>query len=115
MGGSLPAGAMGTAFSYPCYDNKNDVYIIGTHLENKRIDDLNKSRYHPGLNLEVLKSIRFYRHDLIKKVFKNRQLAFRHVRGTIRNASRRPPEVGRYIPPGFGTSAPARAPAPHYI
>ena len=68
----IGAGAMGTAFSYPCYDNKNDVYIIGTHLENKRIDDLNKSRYHPGLNLEVLKSIKFYKHDLIKKVFKNK-------------------------------------------
>ena len=48
---------MGTAFGYPCSDNKHEVNIIGTHLENKAIDELNKNRFHPGLNLEVTKSI----------------------------------------------------------
>ena len=38
----LGAGAMGTAFAYPCIDNKHDVSIIGTHLENDFIDGLKK-------------------------------------------------------------------------
>ena len=48
----IGAGAMGTAFGYPCVDNKHDVSILGTHLENKSIDELNKNRFHLGLNLE---------------------------------------------------------------
>ena len=61
---------MGTAFAYPCSDNKNDVSIVGTHLENKVIEELNKNRFHPGLNLEVIKSIKFFKHESIKEVFK---------------------------------------------
>jgi len=68
----IGAGAMGTAFAYPCSDNKHDVSIIGTHLENKAIEELNKNRFHPGLNLEVIKSIKFFKHDSIKEVFKNK-------------------------------------------
>ena len=39
---TIGAGAMGTAFAYPCSDNKHDVSIVGTHLENNAIDELNK-------------------------------------------------------------------------
>ena len=67
----IGAGAMGTAFAYPCVDNKHDVSIVGTHLEDKTIEELNKKRFHAGLNLEVNKSIKFFKHDSIKKVFKN--------------------------------------------
>ena len=31
----LGAGAMGTAFAFPCLDNKHDVTIVGTHLEDE--------------------------------------------------------------------------------
>ena len=68
----IGAGAMGTAFGYPCSDNKHEVNIIGTHLENKAIDELNKNRFHPGLNLEVTKSIKFFKHESINDVFKNK-------------------------------------------
>lgn len=67
---TIGAGAMGTAFAYPCSDNKHDVSIVGTHLENNAIDELNKNRFHPGLNLEVLKTIKFFKHESIKEVFK---------------------------------------------
>ena len=50
----IGAGAMGTAFGYPCSDNKHEVNIIGTHFENKAIDELNKNRFHPGLNLSLI-------------------------------------------------------------
>jgi len=68
----LGAGAMGTAFGYPCSDNNHDVNIVGTHLENTAIDELNKNRFHPGLNLEVTKSINFFKHESIQEIFKSK-------------------------------------------
>jgi len=68
----LGAGAMGTAFAYPCSDNKHDVSIVGTHLENDSINELNKRHFHFGLNIEVIKTIKFFKHDLIKEVFKKK-------------------------------------------
>ena len=61
----LGAGSMSTAFAYPCSDNKHDVSIVGTFLENDFIDELNKNHFHSGLNLEVLKTIKFFKHDSI--------------------------------------------------
>ena len=68
----IGAGSMGTAFAYPCYDNKFEVNIVGTHLENNSIDELNKSHFHLGLNQEVIKSIKFFKHDSIIDVFENK-------------------------------------------
>ena len=39
----LGAGAMGSAFTVPCLDNKNDVTLIGTHLEDRFIDNMIKN------------------------------------------------------------------------
>ena len=66
----LGAGAMGTAFAYPCVDNKHSVSIVGTHLENETIEELHKNRFHSGLNLRVIKSINFFKHESINNVFK---------------------------------------------
>lgn len=68
----LGAGAMGTAFAYPCSDNKHNISIVGTHLENEVIDELNSKRFHPGLNLKVLKEINFFKHELIKEAFEKK-------------------------------------------
>lgn len=70
----LGAGAMGTAFAYPCSDNKHEVSIVGTHLENDSIDELNTRHFHYGLNIEVLNTIKFFKHDLIKEVFIKNQI-----------------------------------------
>jgi glycerol-3-phosphate dehydrogenase (NAD(P)+) len=56
----LGAGAMGTTFAYPCSDNKHKASIVGTHLENDTIDELNSKYFHPGLNLKVLSTIKFF-------------------------------------------------------
>tara|TARA_Y100000590_G_scaffold90860_1_gene102512 strand:- start:1277 stop:2308 length:1032 start_codon:yes stop_codon:yes gene_type:complete len=61
----IGAGAMSTAFAYPCSDNKHIVNIVGTHLEDKTIDELNKNRFHLGLNLKVLNTINFFKHKFI--------------------------------------------------
>ena len=34
----IGAGAMGSAFSFPCVDNGHTVSIMGSPLENKTID-----------------------------------------------------------------------------
>jgi glycerol-3-phosphate dehydrogenase (NAD(P)+) len=68
----LGAGAMGTAFAYPCSDNKHDVNIVGTHLEDKAIEELNKNYFHSGLNLEVIKSIKFFKHECINDIIKDK-------------------------------------------
>ena len=55
----LGAGSMGTAFSFPCVDNNNNVTIIGTHLENNFIDKINSKRIHPSLGCLVPKNVKF--------------------------------------------------------
>ena len=60
----IGAGAMGTAFAFPCVDNNHDTNIVGTHLENDFIDNLkNKKRLHPGLNTNIPESIKFFKYD----------------------------------------------------
>ena len=55
----IGAGAMGSAFSLPCIDNKHDVNIVGTHLENDFIDSLKaKENFHPRLNVKLDKKIK---------------------------------------------------------
>jgi len=46
----LGAGSMGTAFSFPCTDNHHVVSIVGTHLENDFIDQINSKKKQPALN-----------------------------------------------------------------
>ena len=56
----LGAGAIGTAFSFPCSDKNHSVVIIGTHLENNFIDQINsKEKTHPVLQCVVPKNVRF--------------------------------------------------------
>ena len=55
----LGGGSMGTAFSFPCSDNNHVVSIIGTHLENYFIDQINSKKKHPALNCDVPKSVKF--------------------------------------------------------
>tara|TARA_X000001036_G_scaffold127772_1_gene120943 strand:- start:42 stop:455 length:414 start_codon:yes stop_codon:yes gene_type:complete len=46
----IGAGAMGSAFSVPCVENKNDVTLVGTHLENDLIEKIKKNKNsHPAL------------------------------------------------------------------
>ena len=37
----LGAGAMGSAFTVPCAENRNEISLIGTHLEDELVDNLN--------------------------------------------------------------------------
>jgi len=63
----LGAGSIGTAFSFPCSDNGHNVSVVGTHLENKFIDQINLEKRHPTLNCEVAKSVKFLKFDKIQE------------------------------------------------
>ena len=60
---------MGSAFSVPCLENKNDVSLIGTFLENDLIKSLKeKNNYHPALNINLPKNLNIERHDQIENL-----------------------------------------------
>ena len=55
----LGAGAMGSAFTVPCVDNKNDVVLVGTHLEDEAIENIKKKEnFHKVLNCKLPKNLR---------------------------------------------------------
>ena len=63
----LGAGAIGTAFSFPCSDKNHLVTIIGTHLDNNFIDQINsKDKTHPILQCSVPKNVRFLKFEKLK-------------------------------------------------
>ena len=64
----IGAGAMGSAFALPCLDNNHDVNIVGTHLENKFIDNLKKNNnFHPGLNTKLPDEIKIFKFEKFKE------------------------------------------------
>ena len=63
----LGAGAMGTAFSYPCSDKKHSVTVVGSHLEDDFIDLVNSKKKHPSLNCDVPKNVKFLKFDKLKE------------------------------------------------
>ena len=68
----IGAGAMGSAFALPCLDNNHDINIIGTHLENDFIDQLNKNNnLHPGLNTKIPKGIKIHKFVKFDKLIKS--------------------------------------------
>ena len=68
----IGAGAMGSAFALPCLDNNHDVNIIGTHLEDKFIDDLKKNKnLHSGLNRHIPEGIKIFKFENFNELFKS--------------------------------------------
>ena len=59
----LGAGSMGTAFSFPCSDKNHSVVIIGTHLENSFIDQINSKKIHPSLECDVPINVKFLKFE----------------------------------------------------
>ena len=64
----IGAGAMGSAFSMPCIDNRNKVTLVGTHLEDKLINKLKIKYYHPSLKSYLSKKIELKKFDTIKSL-----------------------------------------------
>ena len=67
----IGAGAMGSAFAVPCIENKNDVTIVGTHLENELIDNLNSNnKIHPALKTQLANEIKFEKFEKLETILK---------------------------------------------
>jgi len=50
----IGAGAMGSAFAVPCLENLNDVTLVGTHLEDELIKNIESNNgFHPALKMEL--------------------------------------------------------------
>ena len=65
----IGAGAMGTAFAVPCIENKNDVTIVGTHLENELIDNINSNnKIHPALKTKLSTEIKFKKFEKLQTI-----------------------------------------------
>ena len=65
----IGAGAMGSAFAVPCIENKNDVTIVGTHLENELIDSINfNNKIHPALKTQLSTEIKFKKFEKLQTI-----------------------------------------------
>ena len=68
----IGAGAMGSAFAVPCADNSNQVFLVGSFLEDKVIEEINNlNNFHPILKSQLPKNIKALKfsefNDEIKK------------------------------------------------
>ena len=68
----IGAGSMGTAFAFPCVDNNHNVSIIGTHLEDTFIDQINSENLHPSLNCKIPKNVKFLKISKLKEEIKKK-------------------------------------------
>ena len=65
----IGAGAMGSAFAVPCIDNKNDVTIVGTHLENELIEKINSNnQIHPVLKTKLSSEVKFEKFEKLQTI-----------------------------------------------
>ena len=68
----IGAGAMGSAFAFPCLDNNHDINIVGTHLENNFIDDLKKNgNLHPGLSTKIPEAVKIFKFNKFDDLLKS--------------------------------------------
>ena len=65
----IGAGAMGSAFGIPCIDNGHNVNIVGTHLEDKFIENFKENNHHPSLKIKFPKEINIYKFEKIDEIF----------------------------------------------
>jgi len=65
----IGAGAMGSAFAVPCIDNKNDVTIVGTHLEDELIENIKTNKqFHPALKIQLPVEIKFEKFEKLQSI-----------------------------------------------
>ena len=69
----IGAGAMGSAFTVPCVDNKNNVVLVGTHLENEAIEQIaSNDNLHPVLKCKLPKNLKIIKFDNFAEEFREK-------------------------------------------
>ena len=60
---------MGSAFTVPCIDNKNEVILVGTYLENELVASIKKNKnYHPSLKTNLPSELSIERFENLKNI-----------------------------------------------
>ena len=55
----IGAGAMGSAFAVPCSDNSNEVFLVGSFLEDSVIEEIKSlNNFHPILKTQLPENIK---------------------------------------------------------
>ena len=68
----IGAGAMGSAFAVPCIENKNQVTIVGTHLENDLIEKIKSNdQIHPTLKTKLSSDIKFEKFEKLQTILEH--------------------------------------------
>ncbi len=67
----IGAGSMGSAFTFPCIDNKHQVMLIGSPLENDQIENLKINSFHKHLNCKLSDKVSFNKANNLKDEIKN--------------------------------------------
>ena len=67
----IGAGSMGSAFTLPCVDNRNRTFLIGTHLEDKLINNLKKNYLHPLLKTKLPKKLTIEKFNKLDSIIKD--------------------------------------------
>ena len=63
---------MGSAFAFPCLDNGHTVFLVGTHLEDKFIDNIKKkNNLHPSLNCKLPSSTKILKFENFDQAMNN--------------------------------------------
>ena len=66
----IGAGAMGAAFAVPCIENKNEVTLVGTHLEDNLIEKIKLNKYiHPTLNVKLPNELKIEKLERLNSIF----------------------------------------------
>ena len=65
----IGAGAMGSAFTIPCLENKNEVILVGTHLEDALIEKIKTNKnFHPVLNTKLPDTLVIEKFDKLNSI-----------------------------------------------
>jgi len=65
----IGAGAMGSAFAVPCIQNKNEVILVGTHLEDDLIKKIkSNNNFHPALNIELPSELKVEKFEKLSSI-----------------------------------------------
>ena len=68
----IGAGAMGSAFSVPSVENKNDTTLVGTHLENDLINSIkSNNNLHPTLKTFLPQKLKIEKYEKLSSYLKN--------------------------------------------
>ena len=62
---------MASAFSFPCVDNGNTTFLVGTHLEDDLISKIQENKFHPVLNIDLPDNLIIEKYDKLNETLKS--------------------------------------------